>query len=165
MSKMHRRRRSRDGLSFLLLLLLFQNHQFDERVGVGKPDNSGHGAAAEPLCEGQLATMGWQGDPDSEIDAQVQLLAWLASHRKIWIYGDYSSKIWWNLSIHKISSIMVCSSFGPDQRESTKKGRIGASRRARARLRREMIEDALRAENNNNNRLQVWTSVRETEIF
>ena len=58
MSKMHRRRKSRNGLSHLLLLLLSQNHQFEERVGVGKPNNFGHGAAAEPLCEGQLATVG-----------------------------------------------------------------------------------------------------------
>ena len=69
MSKMHRRRRSRDGLSHLSLFLLFQ--QFEGRVGVGEPAGTGHGAAAEPVWEGQLATMGWPGHPYRQTDAQV----------------------------------------------------------------------------------------------
>ena len=67
MSKMHRRRRSRDGLSHMSLFLLFQ--QFDGRVG--ELADTGHGAAAEPVWEGQLATMGWPGHPYRQTDAQV----------------------------------------------------------------------------------------------
>ena len=54
--------------------------------------------------------------------------------------------------VNNIKHLMIYSSFGPEPKKITGYGR---GKRVQARLRRKMIEDALRVEINNNR--QVWT--------